>query len=108
MMYILSWVQSSIRQMILFKNSSKFQLRIVNMARIIYSFVFSAAISFRADITTDAVRTNPAPSNEIQFAYFSQNLYFMKNDISAPWTLRRSLVGPSQDELKNRNLGLLC
>ena len=88
---------SSIRQMILFKNSSKFQLRIVNIARIIYSFVFSAAINFLADITTDAVRTNPAPSNEIQFAYFSQNLYFYEKwhqrSLDHTSFARRTIVG---------------
>ena len=46
-----------------------------NVYRLNYCFVFSAAINFLADITTDAVRTRPAPSRETQFALRSQNLF---------------------------------
>ena len=59
-------------KILLFENSSKLELRKENVSRIIYSFAFSAAINFLADITTDAVRTIPAPSSETQFAFRSQ------------------------------------
>ena len=49
-----------------------------NVSRLIYFFVFSAAINFLADITTDDVSTIPAPSKETQFALRSQNQFLKR------------------------------